>query len=179
MNPGSPRTLGRYRLLSLLGEGGMGKVYRGFDSALRRSVAIKLLPPELGANPSRLARFVQEACAASALNHPNVVTVYDIGEDRLDGDRERVRYIAMEFVEGETLRDVVVRGPIDIRDGLNIGVQIADGLAAAHAAGIVHRDLKPENVMITAAGVVKLLDFGLASLPPAKNRPLRTARRRR
>ncbi|HET8772386.1 MAG TPA: protein kinase [Thermoanaerobaculia bacterium] len=179
MNPGSPRTLGRYRLLSLLGEGGMGKVYRGFDSALRRSVAIKLLPPELGADPSRLARFVQEACAASALNHPNVVTVYDIGEERLDGDRERVRYIAMELVEGETLRDVVLRGPLELRDGLGIAVQIAEGLAAAHAAGIVHRDLKPENIMVNASGVVKLLDFGLASFPreepPAPIRGQKTA----
>jgi Tol biopolymer transport system component len=143
----------------------MGKVYRGFDSTLKRSVAIKLLPPELGADPSRLARFVQEACAASALNHPNVVTVYDIGEDRLDGDREHVRYIAMELVEGQTLRDVVFRGPLEVRDGLRIAVQIAEGLAAAHAAGIVHRDLKPENIMINASGIVKLLDFGLASLP--------------
>ena len=158
MNDGNPHTLGRYRLLSLLGEGGMGKVYRGFDSTLKRSVAIKLLPPEV-------ARFIQEACAASALNHPNVVTVYDVGEERLDGGGDAVRYIAMELVEGKTLREILRGGPPGPREGLRIALQIAEGLAAAHAAGIVHRDLKPENVMITPGGVVKVLDFGLASLP--------------
>ena len=144
----------------------MGKVYRGFDSTLRRSVAIKLLPPELVADPSRLSRFTQEACAASAMNHPNVVTVYDIGEDRLDGDQDQVRYIAMELVEGRTLRELVHGELLDVRTGLRIAVQIAEALAAAHAVGIVHRDLKPENIMINPSGVVKVLDFGLAKLRP-------------
>jgi Tol biopolymer transport system component len=161
-----PRTLGRYQLLSLLGEGGMGKVYRGFDSVLNRGVAIKLLPAELIASPSRLSRFIQEARAASALNHPNIVTVYDIGEDRLEGDEERVRYIAMELVEGQTLRDVAGTERLDLRTGLKIAIQIADGLAAAHAVGIIHRDLTPGNIVINASGVAKVLDFGLAKLHP-------------
>jgi serine/threonine protein kinase len=166
MSEALPRTLGRYQLLSLLGEGGMGKVYRGFDSVLNRGVAIKLLPAELVASPARLSRFVQEARAASALNHPNIVTVYDIGEDRLEGDEERVRYIAMELVEGQTLRDVAGTERLDLRFGLKIAVQIADGLAAAHAVGIIHRDLTPDNIVINASGVAKVLDFGLAKLHP-------------
>ena len=158
------QTLGRYRLLSLLGEGGMGKVYRGFDSTLERNVAIKLLPQHLVGDASRLARFVQEARAASALNHPNVITVYDIGDEPFEGGGERVRYIAMELVEGKNLRDLIVTERYDLRKSLKIAVQVAEGLAAAHAAGIVHRDLKPENIMVGPSGHVKVLDFGLAKL---------------
>jgi serine/threonine protein kinase len=167
MNDALPRTLGRYRLLSLLGEGGMGKVYRGFDSTLERSVAIKVLLQEFVANPSRLTRFVQEARSASALNHTNVVTVYDIGEEHFEGDDERVRYIAMELVEGKTLRELTA-GPLDLQKGLKIAIQVAEGVSAAHAAGIVHRDLKPENIMVNASGVAKVLDFGLAKLRPSE-----------
>ena len=158
------QTLGRFRLLSLLGEGGMGKVYRGFDSTLERNVAIKLLPSHLVGDASRLARFVQEARAASALNHPNVVTVYDIGDEPFDGKGDRVRYIAMELVEGKTLRDFLGSERHDLRKELKIAVQVAEGLAAAHAAGIIHRDLKPENIMVSPSGHVKVLDFGLAKL---------------
>jgi Tol biopolymer transport system component/tRNA A-37 threonylcarbamoyl transferase component Bud32 len=169
MNEARPRSPGRYRLLSLIGEGGMGRVYRGFDSTLRRNVAIKVLPPELVADRSRLSRFIREARAASALNHPNVVTIYDIGEERLEG-QERVHYIAMELVEGQTLRERVDGQPLEIREGLRIAMQIAEGLAAAHAVGIIHRDLKPENIMINASGVAKVLDFGLAKLREPEQR---------
>ncbi|HEX6100647.1 MAG TPA: protein kinase [Thermoanaerobaculia bacterium] len=168
MSEAGPHTLGRYRLLSLLGEGGMGKVYRGFDSTLKRNVAIKLLPPERVADPSRLSRFMQEARAASALNHPNVITVYDIGEEHLEGDHEQVRYIAMELVEGKTLRELVRGEHLDVRQALKIAIQAAEGLVAAHAAGIIHRDLKPENIMINRSDVVKVLDFGLAKLRPGE-----------
>lgn len=157
-----PETLGRYRLVSLLGEGGMGKVYRGFDSALERSVAIKILPAEVVGDAGRVNRFVQEARAASALNHPNVITVFDIGEEPAAGEAP-LHYIAMELVDGLTLRELLT-ARLDLRKGLKIAIQIAEGLAAAHAAGIVHRDLKPENVMVTKSGVAKILDFGLAKL---------------
>lgn len=157
-----PKTLGRYQLVSLLGEGGMGKVYRGYDSALERHVAIKILPADVVSDTSRVARFVREARAASALNHPNVVTIFDIGEEPVEGEPPQ-RYIAMELVDGSTLRDLL-DGHLDLRKALKIAIQIAEGLAAAHAAGIVHRDLKPENVMVTPSGVAKILDFGLAKL---------------
>ena len=159
-----PQVLGRYRLVSLLGEGGMGKVYKAWDSTLERSVALKILPAEIVRDPSRVERFVQEARAASTLSHPNVVTVYDIGEERPEGGGEPVRYIAMELVDGTNLRALLGGGSLDIRKGLKIAGQVAEGLSAAHAIGIVHRDLKPENVMINSAGYAKILDFGLAKL---------------
>ncbi len=155
--------LGRYRLISLLGEGGMGKVYKGYDAALERHVAIKILPPELVADASRVSRFVQEAKTASALNHPHVVAIYDIGEEP-GGNGSAVRYIAMELVDGQTLRELLSSGTPDIKKGLRIVAQVANALAAAHAAGIIHRDLKPENIMVTLAGYAKVLDFGLAKL---------------
>jgi len=152
------RTLGRYRIDSLIGAGGMGRVYRAFDPTLGRHVAIKILPPELIHDRERLERFIREARTASALNHPNVVTIYEIGSE---GESH---FIAMELLDGETLRDRISRGKLDLKQTIDIGAQIADGIATAHAAGIVHRDLKPENVIVTSSGFVKVLDFGLAKL---------------
>ncbi len=148
-------------MLGPLGAGGMGEVYRARDERLSRSVALKVLPGEISADRSRLERFEKEARAASSLNHPNIVTIYDIGSF------ESVSYIAMELVEGKTLRELLVSGPIALRRLLSLAAQAADGLAKAHSAGIVHRDLKPENLMVTKDGFVKILDFGLAKLLPA------------
>jgi len=150
--------LGPYAILAPLGAGGMGEVYRARDSRLEREVAIKVLPSELASDLERLKRFEKEARSASSLNHPNIVTIHDIGSDR------GVSYIAMERVEGSTLRELLGGGPLHIKRLLSIATQIADGLAKAHEAGIVHRDLKPENVMVTKDGHVKILDFGLAKL---------------
>jgi eukaryotic-like serine/threonine-protein kinase len=150
--------LGPYEVLSPLGAGGMGEVYRARDERLGREVAIKVLPAELASNAERLKRFEKEARSASALSHPNIVTVYDIG------DTDGVSWIAMERVEGETLRRLLANGALPLKRLLGIAAQIADGLAKAHATGIVHRDLKPENVMVSRDGVVKILDFGLAKL---------------
>ncbi|HEY4229317.1 MAG TPA: serine/threonine-protein kinase, partial [Thermoanaerobaculia bacterium] len=150
--------LGAYEILAPLGAGGMGEVYRARDARLSREVAIKVLPATMAADPDRRARFEQEARSASGLNHPNILTVYDIGE--ADG----TIYIAMELVEGRTLREVVAGDPLPTRKLLDIAVQTAEGLAKAHSAGIVHRDLKPENVMVSKDGFVKILDFGLAKL---------------
>jgi serine/threonine protein kinase len=149
--------LGPYVLQSLLGTGGMGEVYRAEDSRLHRTVAIKVLSPDV-ATPDRIERFEQEARAASALNHPNILTIHDVGRA---GD---TAYFAMEWVEGQTLRELLRSGWIPLRRTLHLAQQIAEGLAKAHAAGIVHRDLKPENVMVTADGFAKIVDFGLAKL---------------
>ncbi|HYB53611.1 MAG TPA: protein kinase, partial [Thermoanaerobaculia bacterium] len=162
--------LGPYEILSVLGAGGMGEVYRARDTRLPREVAIKVLPEELGADTERLARFDREARAASALNHPNVVTIYDVGREG------RISYIAMELVEGKTLRELTDGGPLPVRNLLQIGAQVAEGLAKAHAAGIVHRDLKPENLMISEDGFVKILDFGLAKLAGPSSGALSGAR---
>jgi eukaryotic-like serine/threonine-protein kinase len=151
-------TLGHYRIDARLGHGGMGVVYRATDTHLDRPVAIKLLQADAVANPDRKRRFVQEARAASALNHPNIVHIYDI--DRSDG----IDFIAMEYVTGQTLADRLASGPLPHADVLRIGLQVADALVRAHDAGIIHRDLKPANVMVTEDGLVKLLDFGLAKL---------------
>ncbi|MEP6470667.1 MAG: protein kinase [Acidobacteriota bacterium] len=150
--------LGPYEILSPLGAGGMGEVYRARDTRLGREVALKVLSAELSGNPERLRRFEQEARAASALNHPNIVVVYDVGRN------ESASYIAMELVGGKNLRDLMGPGPLSIRRILPLATQIAEGLARAHAAGIVHRDLKPENVMVSEEGFVKIVDFGLAKL---------------
>jgi serine/threonine protein kinase len=136
----------------------MGEVYKARDTRLGREAALKVLPEEVASDPSRLKRFEKEARSASALNHPNIVTVYEIGS------AESVSYIAMELVEGKTLREVLADGALPVRRLLQIAPQIAEGLAKAHEAGIVHRDLKPENVMVTKDGLVKILDFGLAKL---------------
>jgi serine/threonine protein kinase len=150
--------LGPYEILAPLGAGGMGEVYRARDTRLEREVAIKVLPAELASDAERLKRFEKEARSASALNHPNIVTIYDIGSEG------GTSYIAMERVEGSTLRDLLAGGALPMKRLLPIAAQIAEGLAKAHEAGIVHRDLKPENVMVTKDGLVKILDFGLAKL---------------
>jgi eukaryotic-like serine/threonine-protein kinase len=152
------RRIGRYDVRAVLGSGGMGEVYVAHDPELDRNVAIKVLRDAADAGADRLRRFVQEARAASALNHPNVAHVYEIGTEN------DFRFIAMELVEGETLRDRLGRSPATIEDTLDLGSQIAAGLAAAHRAGIVHRDVKPENVMVRPDGYAKILDFGLAKL---------------
>jgi serine/threonine protein kinase len=150
-------TLSHYRIISKIGAGGMGQVYRALDTELDRSVALKFLFAELAAHQSRLNRFIQEAKAASALNHPNILTVYEIGR------AEGMTFIATEFVEGVTLRHYM-RRPLKLVEILDIAIQIASALVAAHAAGIVHRDIKPDNIMVRTDGLVKLLDFGLAKL---------------
>jgi WD40 repeat protein/predicted Ser/Thr protein kinase len=153
------RRIGPYDILAPLGAGGMGEVYRGRDAKLGREIAIKVLPASVAADEARRLRFEQEARSASALNHPNILTIYDIGE--ADG----ALYIAMELVEGKTLREIIAAGePLATRRTLDLAVQIAEGLAKAHSAGIVHRDLKPENLMVSRDGYVKILDFGLAKL---------------
>jgi serine/threonine protein kinase len=150
--------LGPYAIVAPLGAGGMGEVYRARDERLGREVAIKVLPAALASDPERLKRFEKEARSASALNHPNIVTVYDVGSE------SGTSYIAMELVSGETLRTLLAAGPMPIKKLLAIAVPVAEGLAKAHESGIVHRDLKPENVMVTKDGLVKILDFGLAKL---------------
>jgi|SRR5580704_17682345 serine/threonine protein kinase/Tol biopolymer transport system component len=155
------KSLRSYRIEAKLGAGGMGVVYKAVDTRLGRTVAIKILS-SAAHNQDRERRFVQEAKAASSLNHPNIVTIYDIDTQPIDD--KPVQYIAMEFVEGETLDQLIGRGALRVRDVLKYSVQIADALAAAHTAGIVHRDLKPANVIVSSAGLVKILDFGLAKL---------------
>jgi len=165
----SPDTIiGPYRIVSQIGEGGMGEVYLAEDSRLQRKVALKILPSEMAANLDRMRRFKQEATAAAALNHPNIAHIYEIGES--DG----TNFIAMEFVEGVTLREKIHRERTELRKLLRYLQHVAEGLAKAHAAGIVHRDLKPDNIMITQDGHAKILDFGLAKLiepqqPPGIN----------
>src|SRR5215471_2701059 len=150
--------LGPYEIVAPLGAGGMGEVYRARDTRLAREVAIKVLPADVSADSDRRNRFEQEARSASALNHPNIVTLYDIGT------HEGALYIAMEIVEGRSLRELLTGDLLPSRKVLDISVQIAEGLAKAHSAGIVHRDLKPENVIVSKDGFVKILDFGLAKL---------------
>ncbi len=150
--------LGHYQILSRLGEGGMGIVYKARDQHLDRFVAIKVLPPELVADPDRKRRFVQEAKAASALNHPNIITIHDIASDN------GTDFIVMEYVQGKTLGQLIPRRGLKLNDVLKVAIQIADALAKAQAAGIIHRDLKPGNIMVGEGGLVKVLDFGLAKL---------------
>jgi Tol biopolymer transport system component/tRNA A-37 threonylcarbamoyl transferase component Bud32 len=156
------QTLGHYRIDSKLGEGGMGVVYRAYDTHLDRAVAIKVLRPDATASPERKRRFMQEAKSASALNHPSIIHIYDIDTANLpEGPTD---FIAMEFVPGKTLDQYIGKNGLSLRDTLKYGIQIADALARAHAAGIVHRDLKPANIIVADDGRVKLLDFGLAKL---------------
>src|SRR5580765_442204 len=150
--------IGRYRILEKLGSGGMGEVYLAEDTQLGRKVALKLLAEELTQNRDRLNRFDQEAYAASALNHPNILTIYEMG------DENGRHYIATEFVDGQTLRKRLSGAPMELTEVLSIAIQVAGALEEAHAAGIVHRDIKPENVMVRRNGHVKVLDFGLAKL---------------
>lgn len=153
--------IGRYEVRSLLGQGGMGEVYRAYDTSLGREVALKVLESSVAVDAERVHRFLQEARAASALNHPNIIAIYDAGESG------PVRFIASELVEGRTLRALVDQGPLPLAQVLDLAVQIASALAAAHAAGIVHRDIKPENIMVRPDGCAKVLDFGLAKLTDA------------
>jgi dipeptidyl aminopeptidase/acylaminoacyl peptidase len=150
--------LGPYEVLSPLGAGGMGEVYRARDTRLQREVAVKVLPVELSCDPARLKRFETEARLVSALNHPNIVTIHEVGRS------DSTSFIVMELVDGKTLRELLYAGPLPLRKVLSIAAQVADGLAKAHASDIVHRDLKPENVMVSSDGFVKILDFGLAKL---------------
>jgi serine/threonine protein kinase/tetratricopeptide (TPR) repeat protein len=153
------RSFGQYQMLSLLGRGGMGEVWLAKDPRLGRRVALKLLPAEFTADAERVPRFAQEARAASALNHPNIITIYEIGEI------QNTHYIATEYVEGETLRRRMDRGsPMTVQEALDVTLQVAGALEAAHRAGIIHRDIKPENLMVRPDGYVKVLDFGLAKL---------------
>jgi serine/threonine-protein kinase len=156
LNPGT--TLGRYQIRSLLGAGGMGEVYLAWDPRLDRRVALKLLPDAVASDPDRMMRFAQEAKAASGLNHPNIITIYEIDRS------ESTSFIATEFIDGSTLRERMRAQPITPSEVLNVAVQVAAALTAAHANGIVHRDIKPENVIIRNDGIVKVLDFGLAKL---------------
>jgi serine/threonine protein kinase len=152
------RRLRQYEVLAKLGEGGMGVVYKARDVHLERFAAIKVLPPEWVADPERKQRFIREAKAASALNHPGIVTVYEITH------AEGTDFIAMEFVQGQTLADLIARRRLSLTDALTYAIQVAQALAKAHATGIVHRDLKPSNIMVTDDGLVKILDFGVAKL---------------
>src|SRR6266446_6669486 len=147
--------LGSYEILSPLGAGGMGEVYRARDSKLDRDVAVKVLPQSVAADPDRLARFEREAKAIAALSHPNILAIHDFGT------HEGVTYAVMELLEGETLRDKLA-GPISQKQAVDYALQSARGLSAAHEKGVVHRDLKPENLFVTKDGHLKILDFGLA-----------------
>ena len=153
--------LGRYEIRSHLGAGGMGQVYRARDTRLDRDAALKILPDDVAADPDRMRRFEQEAKAASALNHPNIITIYEI--DRSGS----TTFIATEFIEGQTLRERLRSQPMSVPEAVNVAVQIASALAAAHAGGIVHRDIKPENVILRSDGIAKVLDFGLAKVTPS------------
>ncbi len=152
--------LGQYEILSRIGEGGMGVVYRARDTRLGRTIAIKILPGPFSSDGDQLRRFEREARSASALNHPNIITIYELGQEG------SIHYIAMELVEGRTLRQLLGAGGMPIRKAIEIAAQIAEGLAKAHEAGIAHRDLKPENLMVTQDGLVKILDFGLVKNSP-------------
>jgi eukaryotic-like serine/threonine-protein kinase len=160
--------LGNFEILERLGRGGMGEVWRARDTRLERDVAMKLLPVAFARDPDRIARFEQEARAASALNHPNIISVFDVGHEN------GTWWIVSELVDGESLRQLIDRGPLPARRVIEIGTQIAEGLAASHAAGVVHRDLKPGNIMLRRDGRVKIVDFGLAKRehPGAECTPL-------
>src|SRR5262245_18486600 len=152
------RELANYKIISLLGIGGMGQVYLAEDKRLHRKVALKLLPAQFMNDAERVRRFEREAAAASATNHPNIVTIYEIGQI------DQTHYLVTEFVAGETLRRRLTRGRMEVMAALEVSVQVAAALDAAHEAGIVHRDIKPENIMLRPDGLVKVLDFGLAKL---------------
>ena len=157
------RIVSHYRIVEKIGKGGMGVVYRAEDTKLGRPVALKFLPPELTRDSQAKTRFIQEARAASALDHPNICNIHEIDETE-----EGAIFIAMACYEGESLEDRIARGPLEIGEAVDIAAQIARGLAKAHERGIVHRDIKPANILITEDGLVKIVDFGLAKLAGAK-----------
>jgi len=166
MKPLPVQTIAHYRIVAPIGAGGMGAVYKAYDTKLQRTVALKLLPAESVAQQDRRRRFFQEARAASALNHPHILTIYEVGEDN------GTPYIAMEYVEGQTLREKIKNNGLELKETLDIAIQIAAGLARAHELGIIHRDLKPENLMLSRDGYAKILDFGLAKLVAERERAL-------
>ena len=166
MKPLPVKAIAHYRIVEPIGAGGMGAVYKAYDNKLQRIIALKLLPSEYVSQDDRRRRFFQEARAASALNHPHILTIYEVGED------EGRPYIAMEYVEGETLRQKIANNVLQLRQILDIAIQIASGLARAHELGIIHRDLKPENLMLSRDGYAKILDFGLAKLVAERERAL-------